>query len=406
MLRPFLHSGLDDAGLRAVDFRVYVHICRRAGGTSTCYSSIKRIAADTKLHPETVSAAIERLKAARLIKGFVGSLCPVDRALLIAPAELDEAGLTFQEMRVLYHVLRKEGCKKSQESACFSSLRKIAQATRISRATIPSIIESLIDKGFLHRGAVSGLWSRYADSKSTGAPSAPKTTEKVALPKLTATRPITADEHDEADAAHNASQPQPAYVIPWRLDTPKRSLEREKGLVMNYQLNSVYNVPLLPACSTAEIVAIAARGEEEFRGMSLEDARCATVLYGTRCLAESYPGIFPDTLSAKDWEGAKANVFDCTARQILVIYAGLRLQACVDLDKHVKEKTKIKDAFRFTGRALLRLSENEVAMQKCYERDAEDAALHLETPIPASVMARYKADVRDGCYKFLERKAA
>lgn len=389
-LKPFLHDTLDEAKLSTFDFRILAHVHRRAGPNKTCFERYNRFAKRVGLHQETVSASIRRLKAAKLIAGDI-VLVPMKRDHLHVPVELDDAeDLSHREFRVLFHVLRREGSKVAQESACFSSIRSIAKTTRIDHRAVPALIESLIRKGYLHRGATNGLWTKYAESRAL----APKGAVKI-------TRPLTDMEIDDLEAQGLTYDSKATYYhpAPAPLTTPKRELAKSMGQL----LNSICSLFLLPARSTSELIRIAEVGHSAFRGLSDEDERCATLLYGVRCLAYTYPGLFSDALNMRDWQGAQAATARSTALDALAKYAGVRLQAKTRTDEHSTLKDKINAKYVFPGTALRHLYPNVDLLERRYAKDAEDAVLHLETPLPVTVTLRLRSDESQGLYNSLRR---
>lgn len=68
----FVHSLLDDAKLSAAEFRVFAHLCRRAGPDGTARPGIRSIAATCRLDDETVGCALRGLETCGLITIFRG----------------------------------------------------------------------------------------------------------------------------------------------------------------------------------------------------------------------------------------------------------------------------------------------------------------------------------------------
>ncbi len=64
----FIHSRLDDLGLTPVQFRVYGHICRRAGQKGFFFESVPNCAGFCQVNIKTVRAAIARLSELGLIR--------------------------------------------------------------------------------------------------------------------------------------------------------------------------------------------------------------------------------------------------------------------------------------------------------------------------------------------------
>lgn len=58
----FIHSDLDDYGLRPAEFRIYCHLSRRAGENSECYPGIDSMAETCRLSKPTVIAAVRTLE--------------------------------------------------------------------------------------------------------------------------------------------------------------------------------------------------------------------------------------------------------------------------------------------------------------------------------------------------------
>jgi len=67
-LRPaFIHSQLDDFGLKPSEFRVYCHVARRDGNEGA-WSSVAKMARVCRLHPQTVRRALRTLTEHRLLE--------------------------------------------------------------------------------------------------------------------------------------------------------------------------------------------------------------------------------------------------------------------------------------------------------------------------------------------------
>lgn len=64
----FINSRLDDLGLKSAPFRVYCHICRRAGEVGEYWEAVDNCAAHCQLHPDTAKKAIKELLKRGLIQ--------------------------------------------------------------------------------------------------------------------------------------------------------------------------------------------------------------------------------------------------------------------------------------------------------------------------------------------------
>jgi hypothetical protein len=62
----FIHSSLDDLHLSPAEFRVYCHICRRAGDGGECYAAVPNMAKVCRLHVKTVRKCLHELTARNL----------------------------------------------------------------------------------------------------------------------------------------------------------------------------------------------------------------------------------------------------------------------------------------------------------------------------------------------------
>lgn len=72
-LRPFCPSWLDDMKLKPIPFRVFLHLCRRAGKDGKCYPSAPAIAGACLINRKTVWPALAELeKAGLVVKGKKG----------------------------------------------------------------------------------------------------------------------------------------------------------------------------------------------------------------------------------------------------------------------------------------------------------------------------------------------
>jgi hypothetical protein len=64
----FIHSRLDDLGLRPSEFRVYARVARRAGDKGVCNESEAKIAKGCRINQKTASDCLEKLTEKGLLK--------------------------------------------------------------------------------------------------------------------------------------------------------------------------------------------------------------------------------------------------------------------------------------------------------------------------------------------------
>ncbi len=76
---------------------------------------------------------------------------------LIVPADVDDAGLTPHQFRVLCHVARRCG----KDGMCYSSIETMAKVCRIRPKTVRASLSILVDRGLLSRKDISGKTSEF-----------------------------------------------------------------------------------------------------------------------------------------------------------------------------------------------------------------------------------------------------
>ena len=143
--KPYVSPSVNNAGLSALEFRIFAHLCHRAVIHGNRFRPVwKEIGERTGIHQETVSAAVKRLKAKGLLSDLKKSH-PVNPAVLQAPPSLEESRMSPEGFRVMCHVISTE----AETGECSTSLREISKVTRITRNRLPAILLPLRLSGFL-----------------------------------------------------------------------------------------------------------------------------------------------------------------------------------------------------------------------------------------------------------------
>jgi Helix-turn-helix domain len=93
LLTTFVHSELDDYGLTTYEFRLYGHISRAAGKTSTCWQSVATMAKACKMSEREARYTLKLLVAAGMLRKFQGvhttfDYEPAPRSWWVSPEQL------------------------------------------------------------------------------------------------------------------------------------------------------------------------------------------------------------------------------------------------------------------------------------------------------------------------------
>lgn len=83
---------------------------------------------------------------------------------LFIHSDLDDAGLSPAEFRVLAHLSRRAG----KDGICHPGIRSISQTCRISRGTVGTVLESLEKRRFIATSKRHGLLTEYTVTTESG----------------------------------------------------------------------------------------------------------------------------------------------------------------------------------------------------------------------------------------------
>ena len=117
---PFIPAWLDDLGLSAVDFRVFCHLCRRAGKDRKCHPAMPSILTQCRISENTGWKSIERLEGLGLIvreKHFRNS-----NSYIVATSRPDL--VTANEGVIQIESPQKSGCQSPQSEGCQSPQKR------------------------------------------------------------------------------------------------------------------------------------------------------------------------------------------------------------------------------------------------------------------------------------------
>jgi len=247
------------------------------------------MASHTGVSKNAVARALESLEARAVIQSGARGWRLKTREQMVVPAEIDDAGLTLGEFRLLFHVIRRE----STLTACFSSARQLRSVVCMKHADTQKALASLIDKGMVVRDAHGHLSSKFRKQLPTPAANAeldPILPSPVGSTSQSSQQPVgrmcePIDEDDEEE-----------------LSRPKLPFSAvADGDLLLYKVHSIPTAACDPGESHGDwCLRLLATQYTHFAEFSEDKARCGAILYAWRCFAAEHPLLFGQLLGDRD----------------------------------------------------------------------------------------------------------
>lgn len=247
------------------------------------------MARHTGIDKDVVFRALKALDERAIIQSGARGWRLKTREQMIVPAEIDDAGLTPREFRLLFHVIRRE----STLTACFSSLNKIAQVTRITQVYVKKGLASLIDKGMVVRDAHGHLSSKFR--KQLPAPAANAELDPI-LPS-----PVGSTSQSSQQPVGRMCEPIDEEDFD-ELTRPKLPFSAvADGDLLLYKVHSIPAAACDPGESHGDwCLRLLATQYTHFAEFDEAMARTGAILYTWRCFAAEHPLLFGQLLGDRD----------------------------------------------------------------------------------------------------------
>ena len=168
--KPYISPVLDEAGLTVSQFRVLGHVAA-ISSFGWARPPLARIARRTGLEPKSVARAMQSLVDLKQIEKYrppslpeIHSIGPAfvrlahaEAPLIIAPIDVEVAGLANTQYRVFYHV----SCCNSSEWGCTCRLLDMSERLRMHWADAKAAVDRLVAGGWVRCVGLDALVLRF-----------------------------------------------------------------------------------------------------------------------------------------------------------------------------------------------------------------------------------------------------